>query len=454
MDKVNLLMIKMFKWPLNLQKDVGNPPHQSEFDAIFGRFKKLMIMQFKDSQFWIQGISILALGQKYGLPLFVYDADKIASQFQLLKNAFKVDQIKFNYACKALSNISILRLMKSLGAGIDAVSIGEIKLSLAAGFEPFDIVYTPSSVSLGEYDEAIELGVRINVDNLEILSQISKKYPGHPLCVRINPHIMAGGNKKISVGHIDSKFGISIHQMPQLLDLIEANKINIEGVHMHTGSDILDVQVFLRATDILFAAAKNFTHLKYIDFGSGFKVKYKPEDIETDINLFGQEMSRKFRAFCQEIGRDLQLMFEPGKFLVSESGYFLAQTNVVKQTPSQLFAGLDTGFNHLIRPMFYESYHTIENASNPKANKKIYSVVGYICETDTFAWNRPISEIRAGDVLVFRNAGAYCFMMASNYNSRLRPPEVLIHDGKDYLIRKGEKYEDLVRHLVDPPIDF
>ena len=411
-------------------------------------------MQLVGDQFEIQGIPVLDLAKKHGLPLFVYDADTIARQFHKLKSAFAVKNIKFNYACKALSNISILRLMKSLGAGIDAVSPAEIQLSLSAGFDPFDIVYTPSSVSLHEYEEAIRLGVRINVDNLEILRQLAQKYPSQPLCVRINPHIMAGGNKKISVGHIDSKFGISIHQLPQLLALVEELKIDIEGVHMHTGSDILDVDVFLNATDILFEAAKQFHSIRYIDFGSGFKVKYKAEDIETDISLFGKAMSQKFTSFCAELGREIELMFEPGKYLVSESGFFLARTNVVKQTPSQLFAGIDSGFNHLIRPMFYDSYHTIENASNPKGSPKIYSVVGYICETDTFAWNRPIPEIHAGDVLVFRNAGAYCFMMASNYNSRLRPPEIMVYQGQDHLIRSRETYEDITRHLLDPPIQF
>ena len=265
---------------------------------------------------------------------------------------------------------------------------------------------------------------------------------------------MAGGNMKISVGHIDSKFGISIHQLTRVKEVVKRYDIPIEGVHMHTGSDILDVAVFLQATDILFDAARSFPNIDYIDFGSGFKVRYKADDVETDIALFGQEMSRKFNAYCEEMGRDLTLVFEPGKFLVSEAGYFLARTNVIKQTPSNLFAGLDTGFNHLIRPMFYDSYHGIINLSNPLGNEKIYSVVGYICETDTFAWNRPISEIKEGDIICFQNAGAYSFMMASNYNTRPRPAEVLIYEGKDYLIRHREQYEDLVRLQTDPKLPF
>ncbi len=411
-------------------------------------------MRRTEGRYHIQDVSVLEIAEEFGLPLYIYDTDIIIRQFERLRSSFDVPRLTFNYACKALSNISILRLMKALGAGIDAVSIGEIKMSLKAGFNPKEIVFTPSSIGIEEYREAISLGVRINVDNLEVLKHLSSEYPSLPLCVRINPHIMAGGNKKISVGHIDSKFGISIHQLQELKNLVSEKGIPIEGIHMHTGSDILDVDVFLRATDILFDVANHFPTIQYIDFGSGFKVGYKEGDIETDIELFGREMSRKFDAFCQKHEREIELMFEPGKYIVSECGYFLAKTNVLKQTPANLFAGIDTGFNHLIRPMFYDSYHEIINLSNPDGVQKIYSVVGYICETDTFAWNRPISTISVGDILAFKNAGAYSFMMASNYNSRPRPAEVMVHKGKPYLIRARETYADLIRHLSDPPIAF
>jgi len=409
-------------------------------------------MELRNGKYFIQDLPVEDICSKYGLPLFVYDADVITRQYNQLKDAFSVPNLTLNYACKALSNISILRHMKRLGAGIDTVSVGEIRLALQAGFSPKQIVFTPSSISIQEYMEAVDLGVRINIDNLETLAYFGEHMPDLAVCVRINPHIMAGGNMKISVGHIDSKFGISIHQIDKITQIREQYHMHIEGVHMHTGSDILDVQVFLQATDILFHAAEEFPDLAYIDFGSGFKVKYKPEDVETDISLFGREMSKKFNAFCAETGQDLELMFEPGKFLVSESGYFLAKTNVVKRTPSNAFVGLDSGFNHLIRPMFYDSYHGVINVSNPHGPEKIYSLVGYICETDTFAWNRPVPEVSVGDIIAFRNAGAYCYMMSSNYNTRCRPPEVLIYEGKDYLIRERESFEDLVRLQPDPQL--
>ncbi len=392
---------------------------------------------------------LLKISEEFGNPVYVYDADKIISQYQRLTNAFTpVKSLKINYAVKALSNLSILKLFKQLGAGLDTVSIQEVKLGLEAGVESSKIIYTPNGVSLEEIEEVAELGVQINIDNLSILEQFGSRHPGVPVCIRINPHVMAGGNTNISVGHIDSKFGISIHQIPHLLRIVENTGMNINGIHMHTGSDILDIEVFLYASEILFETARNFKNLEFIDFGSGFKVPYKKGDIETNIEELGEKLSARFNEFCKEYGRDLTLAFEPGKFLVSEAGKFLVKVNVIKQTTSTVFAQVDSGFNHLIRPMLYGSRHEIHNISNPAGKERFYSVVGYICETDTFATNRRIAEIQEGDILAFDNAGAYCFSMASNYNSRYRPPEVLWYNGEARLIRKREEFEDLTRGQV------
>ena len=393
---------------------------------------------------------LLSIAHTYGCPVYVYDAYKIRSQYERLIKAFAaVPSLRINYAMKALSNGSILKLMRKLGAGLDTVSIQEVKLGLHAGFAPEQIIFTPNGVSMEEIEEAASLGVQLNIDNLSILEQFGSKHPQVPVCIRINPHVMAGGNSKISVGHIDSKFGISIHQVPHILRIVENTKMHINGIHMHTGSDILDIDVFLYAAEILFDAAKHFRELKFIDFGSGFKVPYKEGDIQTDIEELGEKLSQRFLEFCKLYGRDMTLAFEPGKFLVSEAGFFLVKVNVVKQTTSTVFAGIDSGFNHLIRPMFYGATHFIENISNPEGKKRFYSVVGYICETDTFASNRQIAEISEGDILCFRNAGAYCYTMASNYNSRPRPAEVLWIDGQAKLIRKAETLEDLLRNQVE-----
>ena len=402
----------------------------------------------------MQPKDLVQLAEQFGSPLYVYDAEKIQSQYLRLKGAFsKVERLRINYAVKALSNLAILQLLKQMGSNLDTVSIQEVQLGLHAGFQPQQIIYTPNGVSFEELEEVAQLGVQINIDNLSVLEHFGTKHPTIPVCIRINPHVMAGGNSNISVGHIDSKFGISIHQMPHILRIVENTKMHINGIHMHTGSDILDIEVFLYAAEILFDAAKNFKTLDFLDFGSGFKVPYKKGDIETDIEELGKKLSKRFLAFEKEYGRELTLAFEPGKFLVSEAGFFLAKVNVVKQTTSTVFAGIDSGFNHLIRPMFYGSQHHIENISNPKGKERFYTVVGYICETDTFANNRRIAEINEGDVLCFRNAGAYCFSMSSNYNSRYKPAEVLWKDGKGILIRERETFEDLLKNQIMLPLE-
>ena len=406
-------------------------------------------MHFDNNGYVLEGgLDPLLLTEKYGCPLYIYETAIMKNQYDRLTKAFALPNLKINYACKALNNLAVLKFFKSLGAGLDTVSIQEVRLGLMAGFSPNEIIYTPNCVSIEEITNAVELGVRINIDNLSILEQFGSLFPQYPVCVRINPHIMAGGNSKISVGHIDSKFGISFHQTPLIHRIVKANSMKIEGIHMHTGSDILDIEVFLQGAEILFQVAEEFKDLEYIDFGSGFKVPYKEDDIQTDIEELGEKITARFTQFCSNYGKNLTLMFEPGKFLVSQAGTFLVKVNVVKQTTSTVFAGVDSGLNHLIRPMLYDSYHKIVNISKTEGRSRIYTIVGYICETDTFGVNRKLTEINEGDILAFYNAGAYCYTMSSNYNSRFRPAEVLIHEGQDYLIRRRETMEDLISNQV------
>lgn len=407
-------------------------------------------MELEKNKYTIGGLPVIDLARKHGSPIYIYDTAVMIRQYERITGAFSQTRVKINYACKALTNINILKLFNGLGSGLDAVSVQEVELGLRAGFAPQDILYTPNCVSIEEIEEAVELGVRINIDNIAILEEFGHKYGRDvPVCIRINPHVLGGGNNKISTGHIDSKFGISIYQMPHVHRIVETNHMKVEGIHMHTGSDILDMETFLRASEIMFETAKEFKELDYVDFGSGFKVPYKADDVATDVEALGKDLSKRFNRFCDEYGKELTLVFEPGKFLVSEAGSFVARVNVIKQTTSTVFAGLDTGMNHFIRPMFYDSYHEIVNVSKPGGKTRIYTVVGYICETDTFGWNRKISEAGEGDYLLFKNAGAYCYAMSSNYNSRFRPAEVMVHKGKDHLIRKRENMEDLLRNQLE-----
>ena len=406
-------------------------------------------MKLTPKGYEVGGVNLLSIVKEHGSPVYVYDADQIVANYHTLKNAFKGVDVHLKYACKALTNISILKVLRKEGAGLDTVSIEEAKMGLHAGYEPKEILFTPNSVSFGEIQEAVELGLVINIDELSTLERFGNEYGNKvPCCIRLNPHIMAGGNSHISVGHIDSKFGISIYQVPHIKRIVDALKINVNGLHMHTGSDILDAEVFLRGARLLYEAAKSFEDLEFMDFGSGFKVKYKEGDITTDVNDIGAKIVESFKIFCKEYGRDLQLWFEPGKYLVSDAGRLLVDVNVVKQTTSTVFAGVNSGQNHLLRPMMYDAYHHITNISNPKGIGRIYSVVGYICESDTLGYDRRLNEVRVGDILAISNAGAYGFSMSSNYNSRLRPAEVMIYKGKAHLIRKRENLDYLLQNQV------
>ncbi len=386
---------------------------------------------------------------QFGTPLYVYDRHQIEEQYQKLTHAFVNTQTRFFYACKALSNINILKIIQQLGAGLDTVSINEVQLGLQAGFTPDKILYTPNCVDFAELDMAKQLGVHINIDNISILEQFGNKYAGsYPIMIRLNPHIMAGGNIKISTGHIDSKFGISIHQLRHIERIVKTTGLHVEGLHMHTGSEIKDINVFLQGLEVMLDVATHFPHIKYLDLGSGFKVPYAPGDKATDVDLLSVRLAEVLDTYQKETGKLLEIWFEPGKYLVSEAGYFLASVNVIKQTPATVFAGINTGFNHLIRPMFYEAYHRIQNISNPQGTERIYTVVGNLCETDTFCWDRVLTEIREGDTLCFYNAGAYGFEMSSSFNSRCRPAEVLHQQGELSLIRRRETLEDILSHQI------
>lgn len=389
---------------------------------------------------------LLSIAEEFGTPVYVYHAEKIAEQYSKLINAFKNTDVKFFYACKALTNINILRYIKSIGANIDCSSINEVKLALHAGFTPERILYTSNGISFDEIDEAKNLGVNINIDSLSNLEKFGKKY-GHtyPVGIRLRPNILAGGNLKISTGHDKSKFGIPVDQIEKILSVVQQHNLFIRGLQIHTGSDIEDADVFVKGIEVLFDIIPHFKELEFVDLGGGFKVPYKEGDTETDINALAQKVSEAFANHPNPGNKHLQVWFEPGKFLVSAAGYFVTQVNVIKETSATTFASVNSGFNHLIRPMFYNSYHRIENISNEDGPEKNYSIVGNICETDTFAWDRKISEIREGDYLVFYNAGAYGFEMSSNFNSRFKPAEVLIKDGKATLIRRRDSFEDLLK---------
>jgi diaminopimelate decarboxylase len=407
-------------------------------------------MKLRKNTYFAGDKTIETICQEFGTPLYLYDAEKIITQINRLKNAFNWPKLKVKFAMKSLSNLSIIKLMQQNGVDIDAVSLFEAETGLLAGYQANQIMYTPSGVKFEEIIAGVNKGFQINIDNLPSLKKFGEKYGNTiPCCIRVNPHIKAGGNYKIQTGHKDSKFGISLLQIEEVKAVVEEYDIHMNGLHMHTGSEITEVATYMEGAAVLFKLAKYFKNLDFIDFGGGFKVAYKPEDKTTDLEALGAALVPAFVDFCNEYGKELQMWFEPGKFLVSEAGYLLVQASVVKNTPYSTFIGVDSGLNHLIRPMMYDAYHEIENLSNPSGEIKNYNVVGYICETDTFAWDRPLNEVRPGDILAIKNAGAYGFSMSSNYNSRPRPAEALLINGEVKLIRKRETFEDILRNQVD-----
>jgi diaminopimelate decarboxylase len=396
--------------------------------------------------FSIQNIDPAQLTETYGSPLYVYDGSVIKRQIKALQTAFSGVNMKIKYACKANTNLSILRLMREQGVELDVVSPGEFEMGLLAGYQGGQITFTPSGVPFEEVKKAVEAGALVNVDSLPLLEWFGQTYGNTKSClIRIKPNVAAGGNAKIMTAHKDSKFGISVLLLDEILEVVRKYNIRVIGLHQHTGSDIKDAEPFIQVADILFETARHFPDLEVVDLGGGFKVSYAPGDAVTDMDLLGRKISERFEAFCKDYGRQLQLWFEPGKFLVSESGYLLTTVTVVKKDPARNFVHVDSGLNHLIRPMMYNSYHHILNASNPTGYKETYNVVGYICETDTFAADRELPEVRQGDTLVFLNAGAYGYTMSSNYNARFRPAEVLVDNGLAKLVRRRETMEDLLR---------
>ncbi|MBL0304030.1 MAG: diaminopimelate decarboxylase [Cytophagaceae bacterium] len=412
-------------------------------------------MILKNDEYYIQNFKLTDLAAEFGTPLYLYDGNIIEEKVKRLKNAFSQINMKIKYACKANTNISVLKLMKNLGVELDVVSPQELQLGLIAGFSPENITFTSSGVGFEEIEESVENGVIVNIDNLPTLEKFGIKYGStQPVLIRIRPNVEGGGNQKISTGHKDSKFGIAIEQVEQILALQKKYNLNILGIHQHTGSDIKDGSTFVEVANVVFEFAKSFKGLKYIDLGGGFKVPYKKGDHETDMEDLGVKLSAAFQNFCKEYGADLELWFEPGKYLVSECGILLASANVVKENPGKTLIGLNTGLNHLIRPMMYDAYHKVVNISNTSDSKQKYNVVGYICETDDIAKDRSLSEARDGDLFAILNAGAYGFTMASNYNSRLKPAEVLIYKNQKHLIRERQTLQDIINKQILIDFDY
>lgn len=393
-------------------------------------------------------IDYLGLAKEFGTPLYVYDSEKIKSNFQLLKASFPYLRTKFLYAVKTNNNPEILKILLNEGCGIDTVSINEVKLALYVGFKPENILFTPASIDEAGMHFCIENNVLLNLGSLSELERFGQLFPGKEVSIRLNPNVGAGHHEGNITGGLKAKFGIDYSYANQVKEIVDKYGLKLVGTHCHIGSGILETEVYLQMMDIILEAASRFQDLRFVDFGGGFGVPYKPDQKPLNLAELGQKAVEKFTAFCKARGNDnLEMWFEPGRFIVCEAGVFLTRVNAVKNNPERTFAMVDGSYSQLVRPLTYGSYHEIVNLSNPKGAKKIYTVGGNVCESgDVFAREREIAEISEGDILGILNAGAYGMSMASNYNLHLLPAEILMENDTPRIIRKRQTFDDLLRN--------
>ncbi len=400
-------------------------------------------------------VKVSQLIERFGSPLYVYDEDILRDRIKILKKSIGYPNKQILYACKSNTNPSIMKVFREEGAWIDAVSPWEVEIAFKAGYQSHEILYTGDNVTDEEMKYCLDKNIQQNLGSLSQIERYGKMNPHSHICIRINPDCGAGHHGHTITGGPESKFGIYFDKIDKIKSLASKYDLKIVGIHSHIGSGILEVDEFIKAIDIILGAAQHFKTLEFIDFGGGIGIPYRPRDHGIDIAHFGQRISQRFSQFCKEYGRNLSLYLEPGRFLVGESGTLLVTVNNIKETPTHKFAGTNSGFNHLIRPMTYGSYHEIVNCSNPEGTPHKIAVSGNICESgDVFTQNgkgiedQSIPEIREGDILGILNAGAYGFSMASNYNTRPRPAEVMVRDGQARLIRRRETFDDLTQTLV------
>ena len=406
-----------------------------------------MKFETRDNKLLWGKASCEALVEKFGSPLYVYDEQIIRKQLRELKRALTWPKTRLLYSCKANTNLSILRIVRDEGWGIDAVSPGEIQTALRAGFKPTDILYTGNNVTDEEMRFALARRVRVNVDSLPQLERFGRIRPGAPVSIRINPDVGEGHHDHVITGGMESKFGIWVDQLREARRIAKKHGLRIAGLHQHIGSGITEPESFLQAMEVLLSAAREFGELEFLDFGGGLGVPYAPGQKPLNVSLLGRVLSRRFGSFCKRYGRELEMILEPGRYVVAEAGVLLARVNTIKATPAHVFVGTDSGFNHLIRHPLYGAHHEIVNASRVRGRRQFVAICGNVCESgDLFTHGRDVTAFREGDVVAILGAGAYGFSMSMQYNSRPRPAEVLVSSGRARLIRRRETMADLLRN--------
>ncbi len=393
--------------------------------------------------------------EKYGSPLYVYNENILRERCRDLKELINYDKFTVNYSPKANSNIELLKIVKSEGLHVDAMSPGEIYVNLMAGFKPDQIFYISNNVSRDEMLYAIHAGVRISVDSVSQLELFGKINPGGRVAFRVNPGYGAGHHEKVKTAGKNTKFGIDMEYIPDVKRIAEAYNLKIIGINQHVGSLFMEGDAYLQSAENTFRIASQFADLEFVDLGGGFGIPYKKQSQQSrlDLKILGDKLSVLIQKWTSEHGKKIEVKIEPGRYIVAESSILLGQVNAVKTNYTTKYIGTDLGFNVLIRPAMYDSHHDVEvyrKSSTPSVKEEKVTVVGNICETgDIIAKDRMLPEIFEDDILGILDAGAYGYSMSSNYNNRLRPAEVLIgSDGNVRLIRRRDNLEDIVRNFV------
>ncbi|MCX8185451.1 MAG: diaminopimelate decarboxylase [Sulfolobales archaeon] len=406
------------------------------------------------SHLYIGSIKAEQIANVYGTPIYVYDVEVVVDNYFKLKNSIKYRDLEVMYACKANCNVEILKALRDLGAGLDAVSPWEAALAVRIGFKREKILFTGSNVESEEMKFVRgELGILVNVDSISQLRRYGRMFPDTEVSIRINPGIGAGHHEYAVTGGI-TKFGIYLNQLKQVEDILKEHRLKLVGLHTHIGSGILRPEPFIDAAEKLLQIAVNFTNLEFIDIGGGFGIPYRPSEKPLDLDYLGDKLSSLFEDFTSRYG-NLKLRVEPGRFIVGNAGVLLVRVVDIKEVESKefrkVFVGVDSGMNHLIRPALYGAHHEVIAVSKADQPRVVTAdVVGNICESgDILALDVQLPKLSEGDVLAVMNAGAYGYSMSSNYNMRPRPPEVAVYRDSIKLTRRRETFEDLLRTYIE-----
>ncbi len=407
---------------------------------------------FNGNDYFMQSKTLKSICEKVETPFYLYDVNYILKKYDLLKEIFPYEQLKIFYALKANYNPHILSIMKDYGFYLDTVSPSEVILAIKLGYDRDKIMFTANNMTDKDMQIVKEQGVLFNIDSLSRLETFAKMYPKESICLRINPNVVAGENAKVQTGGDLSKFGILLEDVVKAVAIAKEYNVKIIGLHAHTGSGISNTRKVYESMKNLLGVAESemFPDLEFIDFGGGFKVSYEPGQKNIDYVKFGSKCVSIFKNYCEKSGKRLDLCFEPGKFIVADSGCMILKVNTVKNNKGRLIVGTNSGFPHLIRPVLYGAYHHIINISNPTGEVKKYDIYGNICESgDCFAIQREIQEIRIGDYIAIMNAGAYCRSMASEYNLRPLPTECYIYNDELVLSKQKLTHLELAERIID-----